>query len=164
MSVQQILQTLNDLIDAHDRLYEMEQKKTTHLVEGKIEKMAQLLRKQEPILLHIRNMEKKLYETAQNVLARKHVLPGKATMDALLRFAAGEEREPLEEARRQLTSVIQKIRQQNELNEDLIRQSLMFVNLSLNMTRPEAKPDNYEKPGTRRSQHRSSPVRFDSHV
>lgn len=61
-------------------------------------------------------------------------------------MAPDEEKMKLAEFHEKLTSVLQKVQETNELNQQLLEQSLAFVNFSINLFRPQQKNLNYGPP------------------
>lgn len=76
----------------------------------------------------------------QKLFPKRETVP---TISSCIEVAESEQKPILEDLFRQLTNILQKIKEQNDLNQELIKQSLQFVNYSLNLFQPRTNAMNY---------------------
>lgn len=82
----------------------------------------------------------------ERVAATAALLPNQeqpATISTVIEFTNLAEATILEGLKEELTAEVERLKERNLLNQQLIYQSLQFINLSLNMVRPQAQNMNY---------------------
>lgn len=144
MSVQPIIQALEALIDVHEAIYDLSVQKTEAIKEGKIEALQALLIKERKKVQSLENAEKHRQSLAIAWFEKESIPQNDATVSTMLdRLTDEKERNELETKTIALTEAILKIKQQEQLNQALIAQSMQFVQLSLDMISPSLKNMNY---------------------
>lgn len=73
--------------------------------------------------------------------------PANATISDCITYANGKEKQKLQQLKNDLEKEINELSNRNKLNQELLIQSLQFVNLSLDLFMPEIDAYNYERPG-----------------
>ena len=68
------------------------------------------------------------------------------TLSKCIEQTSNEEKTTLENLKIELEEGVKRLKAQNELNQQLLEQSLQFVNLSLDMLLPEIDAFNYDRP------------------
>ena len=140
MSAQTIITVLEKLIKLHKSLNQLAEKKTTIIKEGDTDALTELLIDEQKHVKAITQIEK---EREQAVLA---LMSGKnATIDEVIEIAESTEADVLRHLKEELLTEIMKLKEQNELNQQLLITSLQFVNLSLDLLRPQDRNYNYDK-------------------
>lgn len=140
MSAQTIITVLQKLIKLHKSLNQLAQKKTTIIKEGNTDALTALLIDEQKHVTEITQMEK---EREQAVLA--FMSGKKAKIDEVIEVAEPIEADALQRLKEELLNEIKKLKDQNELNQQLLVTSLQFVNLSLDLLRPQDRNYNYDK-------------------
>ncbi|GGA67165.1 flagellar protein FlgN [Ornithinibacillus halotolerans] len=144
MSVQSIIETLNKLISIHRQLLDLSIQKTEIVKEGQIEKLQSVLVKERKLVQQLEKEETVRHEEVKNWFAQQGLSNDEATMTNLLNHIENEiEKIELEEHAVQLTDLIVKLKQQEQLNLALIHQSMQFVQLSIDLLSPSLKNLNY---------------------
>jgi flagellar biosynthesis/type III secretory pathway chaperone len=140
-----MISSLEGLIQLHERLLDISEQKTKVIKDGATEELQKLLLKERKEARLLEQMEKKRQaEVEEWFLQRK---PGhEATMTNMLKMIPDQtERKKLGNATTKLTELITKLKQQEELNMDLLNQSMKFVQLTMAMVDPSIKEINYGK-------------------
>jgi len=135
VSVQAVLQQLNDLIGLHERLLELSREKRSVLVGNAVDELTRLTNAERRLIGQIEESERELFAAARAFLQDKGVRPtARPAMTELIRytFHAGERAE-LIAARAKLNELINRLKEANELNQQLIRQSLDFIRFSIDL-------------------------------
>ena len=130
---------MEKLLKLHKSLYELAQKKTDIVKNADMDALNQTLKDEQAHIAAIN-----ILENDRQKIARA-LVPGteKPTMDDCLNMVDDDSREALDHLRTELVDVISQIRQRNDLNQEMIYQSLQFVNLSLNLVAPQPEDFNY---------------------
>lgn len=151
MSVQPIVTILEKLEKMHISLLELAYQKTELVKNGDMEELNTMLKNEQSHVAAIETLEKQRQQMVTDYLRAKGIVLAEPTTVADVIDAADQEneRQHLEEVRNRLMSVIDDLRKQNDLNQKLVFQSLQFVNVTLDMMRPQPEQINYSGKSTR---------------
>jgi len=139
MELSTILGTLDKLEKMHRSLYELALSKTNIIKSNEIEELDRILKTEQAHVAAIETLEQQRQVQVKQYLTNKGFSYTSTPTVAHLVEAAHEEPilEELKTQRERLLEVVDLLKAQNNLNQKLVFQSLQFVNLSLNMMRPE---------------------------
>lgn len=144
MSAQTIIQTLEKLVHIHQDVLAISQQKTEIIKEGSVEKLQALLVKERRYIRLMEQAESARKTAADDWLAQSQLTQEDATITNLLEMMHNEDdKQALEKITVILTEMIIKLKQQEQLNQQLINQSMQFVQLSLDVMTPSIKSMNY---------------------
>jgi uncharacterized protein YicC (UPF0701 family) len=138
-----IIDSLRKLLLLHKSLFELAERKTEILKGNDIAELNSLLKEEQRHIYAIQQME----EQRKNATA-KMVQSSDQALSALIAAVNDEERTMIVDLKERLTEVIEKLKRQNDLNQQLIQQSLQFVHLSLDMILPQPEVYNYGRRDT----------------
>lgn len=146
MSVQSIIDKIRKLIAIHEQLLELSNEKTILVKEGNVEKLQPILVKERKVVQQLEQAEEERQKEVATWFANNGISTVEATVSSLLSQIENDaEQKMLEESAAQLTEVIVKLKQQEQLNMALIQQSMQFVQLSIDLLSPSLKNMNYGK-------------------
>ena len=146
MSITTILTSLDNLEKLHRSLLRLAYDKTAVIKSGDMEGLDQLLKDEQSHLAAILQTEgQRQRDVAQYLTDQGRSVPANPTVADLLIVASETDKQSLTEARDRLLHAIHDLKWQNDLNQKLTYQSLQFVNLSLDMVRPQSESVNYSK-------------------
>lgn len=149
MSVQTIIETLTELVEIHEKLIKLSKQKTEIIKEGSIEKLQSILSKERKCVQALEKAEVSRQEQVEIWCNERELAQGNVTITEILELLSGQaEAVSLENETIRLTNIITKLKQQEQLNQELIIQSMQFVQLSLDMMSPTIKNLNYGKTKT----------------
>ncbi|MFB4167828.1 flagellar protein FlgN [Virgibacillus sp. JSM 102003] len=144
MSVQPIIQAMEKLIGLHESLLEISKQKTAVVKEGSIEKLQPLLLKERKHVQALEQAEVKRQKAVQSWVDEYSPGLEHPTITGILEVMNDKQsKNELEEITITLTETITELKQQEQLNQSLIQQSMQFVELSLNMMKPSIRNMNY---------------------
>lgn len=134
-----LIQVMHNLERLHRSLLKVAFDKMHAIKENDIHQLNELLKEEQSHLAAIVQLDRSREDIVRQLLQQKEPVtrPEEMTISKLLEQLDGSEREQLIEARDQLLQTIVELKNQNELNQKLTFQSLQFVNLSLDMVRPQ---------------------------
>lgn len=143
MELNAVLSTLEKLEKMHRSLLEIALSKTEFVKANDISKLDSILKTEQSHVAAIETLELQRQTQVKQYLTVKGLTPSdKPSMMELIDATQHESSlYELEEVRDRLIDVIQKLKAQNDLNQKLVFQSLQFINVSLNMMRPQAPQD-----------------------
>ena len=145
MSIQPIVSILEKLEKMHRSLLQFANQKTELVKKGDIEGLDSIIKNEQSHVAAIEVLEKQRLQMVTDYLrAKGFALADTPTVFHVIEAAeTEEERHQLNEVSKQLLSVVDDLKKQNELNQQLVYQSLKFVNISLDMLRPQPDQINY---------------------
>lgn len=146
MSIQPIVTVLKQLIKAHELLLEITMDKTEHIKEGNVDDLQTTLYKEQKATQTVQKLDGKRELEVELWFKHQKLSIENATITKILdHLPHGEEKQNLEIVTTQLTHLIIKIKQQEQLNQALLQQSMQFVQLSLSMLQPSIENFNYNQ-------------------
>lgn len=145
MSVEAICSTLTMLERMHKSLLELAYKKTEIIKAGDIEALGQLLKDEQAHVAAIDKFEQQRQKQVTDYFEAKGVAStdNRTVADVIEAAEQQADQEALSAVRDRLLLLINDLRQQNDLNQKLVFQSLQIVNLTLDSLRPRTEQINY---------------------
>lgn len=148
MTTDRMVGLLSDVHKQHEKLMELSLQKTEALKKNDIKSLDHLLNLENQCIQRIEALEDERVKEVEVLLNRHGIVADEnPALAQLLRFFDQEQQDKLIEVQEQLRATIQKLQEQNELNNELTRQSLQFVNASLSIMEPKQPTANYGRPG-----------------
>lgn len=147
MSAAAIIKQLDQLIQLHSSLSKVAAQKTEAIKTNNIDTLNTLLNAEQKHTKAIEQIENTRQQEVIILLAAHNRQPSDQFQD-VLEVATEQERHQLISKREQLLHIIGELKNQNNLNQQLIFHSLQYINISLDMLRPQNQQTNfnYEKP------------------
>jgi flagellar biosynthesis/type III secretory pathway chaperone len=142
MSVQQLIVAMEKLYKLHTSLHEIAKRKTEIVKKGDIDSLNSIMKEEQAHIAAIRKVEEER-ENAVNGLLPNIENP---TVSDCIEAINSSERDELVELKNMLMDRVNEIKEQNYLNQQLVHNSLQFVNVSLNLLRPQPQNINYGPP------------------
>lgn len=143
MSVTEVVRLMDRLIELHQTLLEGAMQKTEILKEGSIDKLQTLLVQERKTVQALEQAEKKRQHAVKKWFSYRNI-PVHPTVTAMLEHITDEtEKNDLEAKAIALIEVITRLKKQEHLNQELLRQSMQFVQMSLDMIQPTLEHMNY---------------------
>lgn len=164
MSIQPILTTLINLEKMHASLLNLAHEKTTLIKDGDMTALDQLLKDEQSHLAAIAQIERQRQQAVNDYLTQqgRRASENPTISEVIDIVQATDEKNDLTEAKDRLLHVIHDLKWQNDLNQKLTFQSLQFVNLSLDMVRPQEESVTYSENEIKGSKETMKRPTFDS--
>lgn len=145
MSVEAIRSTLTMLERMHKSLLELAYKKTEIIKAGDIQALDQLLKDEQAHVAAIDKLEQQRQKQVTDYFEAKGLAStdNRTVADVIEVAEQQADKEALSAVRDRLLLIINNLRQQNDLNQKLVFQSLQIVNLTLDSLRPRTEQINY---------------------
>ncbi|NBI27731.1 flagellar protein FlgN [Chengkuizengella marina] len=133
MSVYDIVQHLETLDQLHFNLIELGKQKKQIIIDNNIEELSKIMNQESTLLKQITEVDAKRIKVVENILKQKGMQPTpNLTITELTRFIIDpEEQKALKAAQNKLLSTMDEMKQVNKLNQQLIEQSLSYINVTL---------------------------------
>ncbi|WP_110928434.1 flagellar protein FlgN [Bacillus massiliglaciei] len=144
MSTQHIADILKKMIMLHSSLNALAEKKTGMIKEGKTDALTALLMNEQKHIKAISQTETERESAVKAFLRDKGIHRTAFVLDDVIDAAEQEEAALLTGLKTELLGEMMKLKEQNDLNQQLIYQSLQFVNLNLDLLQPQRQTDTYD--------------------
>ncbi|RWZ55036.1 flagellar protein FlgN [Halobacillus fulvus] len=148
MTVQQVVQLMGQMKQLNESLLSLSHKKTEAIKTNDMNSLQQLLTMERKHVQAINKVEKERIEAVTRWYNEHEIPATDPTVSEMLTYLEGEEHQQLHNAYNELILVLSELKNQEQLNAELIQQSLQFVNVSLDMLEPSLEQVNYgHQPG-----------------
>lgn len=134
-SVKSIVQSLVQLTTLHEQLITCAEDKKDAIIRNDVDQVSAIMHKETKVVKHVQSIELELQDHIGEYLQGKGIRSKlKLTISEVSRLVFdAEERELLSSERDRLVETINQLKRLNERNQDLIKQSLSFIDFSLNI-------------------------------
>lgn len=160
MSAENLIASMEKLYKLHKGLYDIAVKKTDIIKKGDMDALNQVLKDEQKYVAAIATIEKERQQAAC-VLVPNQENPTVSDCYDLLNEI---EQFQLAEIANSLSELVFELKEQNFLNQQLIHQSLQFVNMSLNLFNPQPEAINYGPPSGNQKNMKNTSGLFNSRV
>lgn len=144
--MQAVLNIMEALITEHEHMLNISNEKTELMKAGKIDAFQKLLMQERKQTQAISQLEKKRVQAVDALFQEMGIENTDKTVTVLLeQMEEGQQKREMEAAVSRLIDYIVQIRDVEQLNKELIQQSMTFVQLSLEMLQPNLGQMNYGK-------------------
>lgn len=141
MSIE-LIRAMEQLIQLNRSLYALQVKKTDIVKKGDMEAFQQLQKDEQKHLAAIQKVD----HNRQTAVANLAPTLEHPTVTDCLPYISKVEQQKLVTLKNQLVAILTDLHEQNNLNQQLIQQSLEFINLSVNLLLPQQQEINYGPP------------------
>jgi flagellar biosynthesis/type III secretory pathway chaperone len=135
MAFQALIQTMKAFNDIHDTLLELAEQKKQVLIRNNVEQLTQIVTKENKLIKQIGELDRQRVEAIGQFLIEKGYKPNpKVTVSDLTKIIFNiDDKKELLGLQKQLLGTIRKLRELNQLNQQLIEHSLAFIDYSLDL-------------------------------
>lgn len=141
-SSKELITILEKLLQLHKSLLAFAMRKTEYIKVGDMEGLNLILKKEQSLITAIQNHEYDRQTITMRILPST---PNPSVSDCL-EVVGSPEKNTLVNISSELNEVLDKLKEQNNLNKQLINQSLQYVNVLLNLVMPQPGVINYGPP------------------
>ncbi|MGG0284956.1 flagellar protein FlgN [Peribacillus butanolivorans] len=145
MSARNIIESLEKLIKFHKSFNQLALRKTTILKASDTEAITALLIEEQKHIKTISQTDKEREAAVEGFFTGKGAVRQTASIDTVMELTEPIETAALKRLKKELNDEVAKLKERNILNQQLIYQSLQFINVSLDMLRPQNQDMNYGK-------------------
>ncbi|WYP25828.1 flagellar protein FlgN [Alkalihalobacillus sp. FSL W8-0930] len=143
MLIQELMSRIQELIDLHNQLILVAEKKKESLVKQDIKTLQAAVKDESNIVRSIHLCEAIRVKAVKAFLHSLQVSPVKDTLSFVLKYVNGDEKAQLTELTNELADVLSAVKMVNEQNQQLIGDALQYVHLSLDLLTPSAEDFQY---------------------
>ena len=143
MPLEKMIRSLEKLIEHQEGLINVAVGKTDIIIRNDIEALQTILKQENKHIQIIQKLEAEIFKLGKEILEKTGYIDATQTLTAVIECVPEEKREYLHELKERLTAAALTLQQRNNLNQELLEQSLQFINLSLDLLLPDMDSFNY---------------------
>lgn len=144
MSVNTIIQALNNMTSLHQQMNVLARQKTEVIKKGNVDDLRTLLKEENKQIQSIKKLESTLLNGTELFLQENGIEEESPRLATVIQIAIDTDKDLLLKAKAELENEITELSKYNRLNQDLLEQSLQFVNMSLDLMQPDIESYNYD--------------------
>ncbi|ADH98546.1 flagellar protein FlgN [Salisediminibacterium selenitireducens] len=145
--VHDLINVMKAMVSMHKKLNDLAIDKQNTVKKGDIKALERVMKEEAPIVQQLRKLENTRMHLIDRWQDEKGLVKEAVTMDQLLPLFPEKERTELEDWSVKLIEEMIRLKEQNDLNEQLLEDSLRFVNVTLDSMRPQNTYNNYSGTG-----------------
>ncbi|WP_017726237.1 flagellar protein FlgN [Halalkalibacterium ligniniphilum] len=146
MSAKSVIETLAAFVKLHRELNEIANQKVAAIKSNDMSALEELVRLETAKLHQLQLKEKQRGMEVAAFFDKIGAKDADLTISGMLPYLEEKERELLEKLQRTLVQEVDALKKQNETNQQLIEESLRFVNMSLDLLLPDPEDVYYQRP------------------
>lgn len=131
-SVEQLIQALNKEYEIYERVLEIAEKKKRIIIEGKIKDLDDITSKEQTMIISIGKLENIRTAILKNI-AYELSLDKAENISKLIQHLDEENKERVLAIKDKFNDILETIKDKNELNNKLIKQSLEYIEFNKNL-------------------------------
>lgn len=144
MSIAPIIAALENLVQIHHELVHISEEKTELIKSGRVDAFQKKILAERKLVLSLEQAERKRLEVVEQWFNNHNKSIDEKTITNMLEMIRDEEdKTRLATVTTELTETITNLKRHEQLNRDLLEQSMQFVQMSLNMLSPSIEQMNY---------------------
>lgn len=135
MPLQALIQILQEQKNLHDQLLVIAGEKKDAIVRNNVEMLSQLVHKESKLVKQVSELEdKRFLEMNRYIVGKGYRISPNLTMSDMLKLVfKAEDKLAQQNLQSELLNTISKLKEANALNQQLIEQSLQFIDYSLDL-------------------------------
>ena len=146
--VERLIDVLGKEAAVYEDILKISKNKTNIIVEGKVSELESLVKLEQSLVLQMGKLEGLREELVDKISTELHIETGKITISMLTALVDTEVKGKLKNCQGRLENVLLELKGKNELNAKLIKNSLDYIDFSVNiMSSIAATGNNYGDTG-----------------
>lgn len=137
MSIEHQFEQLIEILEEMNRVYEgmlkLSVKKKDIIVQGKVSELEKIVKTEQTLVIEAGKLENKREEIITEISKEIGINTAEVTIKQLEKRSGKRHAKNLKECRNKLVKTLDELKSQNELNSNLIKNSLDYIDFSLNL-------------------------------
>lgn len=147
VQAQKLIDILNKQLIANKSLLAVAEQKTEVIKQNDISELNEILKSEQKHIALINQLEsQRRAETVRVMGGQLMNRQEEPVLSDVMAVVSGSEQEQLKTLQRELVTCIQHLKERNDLNQQILYQSMQLVNLTLDLIQPRPQTFNYERP------------------
>lgn len=148
MSLQALCRNLSEIIETNRQIYKLASQKKEVLIVGNIDALAKIVQQESELIKTMSLLEAGRQQLVNDVIQQYNVSQTETVRlaDLLAHIPDSPDKEQLNQLYSDLNTLLSEVQSMNELNQQLIQNSLEFVNYSIELYTEVPEEQIYHKP------------------
>jgi len=143
-----LVEVLEQETAIYEDILELSRKKTDTIVEGKVPELENITKQEQTLVSKVHKLESVRLSLLQELSGQLGMKPEKMALSVLVEQMQGKEAEKLKVLQNKIAGILSELKNVNELNSRLIKNSLEYIDFSINLLAAAgAEGNNYGKTG-----------------
>lgn len=142
-----LLEVLNKESAIYEGILKLSKEKTDAIVAGKISELENITRLEQSIILKLGKLEGERESIVENLASGLNIKATDITLTNLINMLPEDEAKKLKNYQEGFAEILEKLREANMLNSKLIRNSLEYIDFSINILAGAGVEGNYGNSG-----------------
>lgn len=143
MPLEKMIRSLEKLIEHQEGLNEIAVEKTDIIIRNDLEALQTILKQENKHIQIIQKLEAEIFKLCIEISEKNGTIDANFTLSTVIEYFPDEHQECLYELKERLAAQVLTLQQRNQMNQDLLEQSLQFINVSLDLLIPDMESFNY---------------------
>lgn len=139
----------------HKNLNVLAKDKTEVVKKNQIDALRMIIKEEKKQLQAISKLEATLVKETASFLQNNGISTDELTITKVIEVATEVDKEQLQTAKFELENEVMELSKQNRMNQELLEQSLQFINVSLDLLQPEIDSFNYDRNEAGQQEHQT---------
>lgn len=131
--VNELVQVLDQEARVYDDILRISKNKTNIIVQGKVSELESITKLEQSLVLQIGRLEDLREGLTKKLSDALGIKMSEVTVSELVKHIGGEQAGKLKDCQGRITGVVNELKNTNELNSKLIKNSLEYINFSINI-------------------------------
>lgn len=131
--IHELIKVLDQETKSYEDILKISKNKTGIIVEGKVVELESLVKVEQSLVLQMSRIETMRENLVDKISAQLNLKSSEVTISELLKHIQGLEADKLKDSQTNMTKVLNDLKHTNEVNSKLIKNSLDFINFSINL-------------------------------
>lgn len=145
--IDKLIEALDKEANVYEGILKLSKQKTDVIIAGKVSELEGITRAEQSVILTLSKLEEGREELVEKIALELKVKPNDVTLSSLMKMLPKEQAAKLKKGHSSLPKVFNDIRDANVLNSKLIRNSLEYIDFSINVLTSTGSTGNYGNSG-----------------
>ncbi|KNY28629.1 FlgN family protein [Pseudobacteroides cellulosolvens ATCC 35603 = DSM 2933] len=142
MIFNELINVLDQEFNIYSDIYKISKEKTTVIVEGKVDELEKMVQAEQKLIIKVTQIENQREIITYKISKALQMKLDEITLSALIDNAEGPVKDKLKERQQGLKKLVSKLVELNDLNSRLIKNSLDYIDFSINLCSASKSQDN----------------------
>jgi len=147
MTIDKIIEVLEQETAIYESILEISQDKTNIIIEGKIALLEKIVKLEQSLILKMRKLEDMREDLVSRLSEELNLKESDLTISEVSKHLQDEKAEELKLKQEKMVGVLGSLKSSNELNSRLIKNSLDYIDFSINLLTAVGGGNNYSDSG-----------------
>lgn len=132
-SIEQLILALNKECEIYEEVLRLAKQKRRIIIEGRVKELDSITRKEQGMIVTLGKLENIRDSIVKNILKEIEIKNDVQNITELVKYIENESKEKILEIKEKLMKILDQVKNENDLNSKLIKQSLEYIEFNKNL-------------------------------